>query len=525
MKNSASRITTGLFIFGIIAIAGFFRFYQIDKMVHWVDESMTSYFLSGYKWSEVKHALSGRELGVADVLKYQRISSKKDVTDTVRALADFSPVHPPLYYASARLWAGIFGGSIASLRGFSALISMISLLLVYWLTMELFGSRRIAWCAVLLIAVSPFHVLYAKEARQYTLLLAVTLLSSAVLLRALRLNSRKIWFIYTISTASGLYTHLFFANVIAAHWIYVFTIKCSQRPRIVKPFFKSLMPFIMSSLVGIIVFAPWAWIIFKKISQVLAPTSWLLQPVPLLLLIGRWGYNYSVIFLDTDHALNFLEQVNAGVAMSYLFQCLILILEGYSIYFLYSKAPKRSALFIIFLIAIPFFTLALPDLFLGTGVSWVYRFLSPSYLGIHIAIAYLLVTRMQFGFRKFWRTITVFLVLCGIFSCILVLQAESWWYKTTEYYTPEAARKVNEAAQPLLITHFSIFLFPICHELDSKVRVLTVTKAEDIQISDKYSDIFVYRPTLWLKQAFKDKYGNKFIQIYPRGRLWHLERT
>lgn len=41
-----------------------------------------------------------------------------------------------------------------------------------------------------LIAVSPFHVLYAQEAREYSLWTVTILLSSAALLRAMRVKTK-----------------------------------------------------------------------------------------------------------------------------------------------------------------------------------------------------------------------------------------------------------------------------------------------------------------------------------------------
>jgi uncharacterized membrane protein len=128
--------------------------------------------------------------------KYQRINPEKDLTDTLKALVIDQPEHPPLYYVIVRFWVQWFGNSVAVTRSLSALISLLTFPCVYWLCLELFGSPMTGWMAIALMAVSPFHVVYAQEAREYSLWIVMILLSSAAFLRAIRLQTRLSWGIY-----------------------------------------------------------------------------------------------------------------------------------------------------------------------------------------------------------------------------------------------------------------------------------------------------------------------------------------
>src|SRR5207248_4961479 len=100
---------------------------------------------------------------------------------------------------------------------------------LYWLCRELFGCSRTAWMAVALLAVSPFHVLYAQEAREYSLWTVAILLSSAALLRAARLQTRRTWWAYAASVALGLYSHTLFVLVAGAHGAYM-AASCVRMP-------------------------------------------------------------------------------------------------------------------------------------------------------------------------------------------------------------------------------------------------------------------------------------------------------
>ena len=82
--------------------------------------------------------------------------------------------------------------------------------------------------AIAIFAISPYHILFAQEARQYSLWTVTTILSSAALLRAMspEENQNNIalvshWALYAVTAAMGFYTHLLFVCVAAAHAIYI----------------------------------------------------------------------------------------------------------------------------------------------------------------------------------------------------------------------------------------------------------------------------------------------------------------
>ena len=198
-------IITTLFI-GI-----FFRFANLDQKVYWVDEAATSRRISGYTETEVeKHIFDGRLIGIGNLQKYQYPSAEKSAADTIKTLILEDPQHPPFYFVLLTTWLKFFGNSVTAIRSFSAIISLLTFPCIYWLCQELFQSKWVSWTAVALTTISPVHVVYAQEARQYTLWMVMILLSSAILLRAIRQKTKINWLIYALTVALGLYTHLFF---------------------------------------------------------------------------------------------------------------------------------------------------------------------------------------------------------------------------------------------------------------------------------------------------------------------------
>ena len=98
-------------------------------------------------------------------------------------MVEENPHHPPLYYVINRIWGKIFGTSILAMRSLPAIISLLAFPCIHWLCLELFEESITGSVAIALIAVSPFHLAYAQEARQYSLWVVITLLSSEALLR------------------------------------------------------------------------------------------------------------------------------------------------------------------------------------------------------------------------------------------------------------------------------------------------------------------------------------------------------
>jgi uncharacterized membrane protein len=177
------------FIVTVLIIGIFFRFFNLEKKLFWVDETDSLLRISGHTRSEVlQQVYDGQIINVEELQKnYQQISSEKNFISTFKSLT--KDVHPPLYFMMGRFWMLLLGDSVTSvtaIRSFSAFLSILVFPCLYWLCTELFGSQVIGWTAVIVVAVSPFHVLYAQEARMYSLWTVLILLSSAALLRAIR---------------------------------------------------------------------------------------------------------------------------------------------------------------------------------------------------------------------------------------------------------------------------------------------------------------------------------------------------
>ncbi len=94
-------------------------------------------------------------------------------------------VHPPAYFLCLRAWAALTGSSLFSMRVFSALFSIATIPLFYIFARRLM-ARAASLISTALLALSPFHVYYAQEARGYAFIVFLEVAFALSLCRGMR---------------------------------------------------------------------------------------------------------------------------------------------------------------------------------------------------------------------------------------------------------------------------------------------------------------------------------------------------
>ena len=82
-------------------------------------------------------------------------------------------------------------------------------------------NREIAIITALFLTLTPFHIRYSQEARNYASFAAVHLLSLILLVRAVRLKTLKAWIPYAFAGALMFYTHIYASFVLAAQFLFL----------------------------------------------------------------------------------------------------------------------------------------------------------------------------------------------------------------------------------------------------------------------------------------------------------------
>ena len=498
-----------------------FRFFNLDGKVYSYDETYTSLRISGYRITEVKQQIFNNSVITGESFTlFQGANQQKSLNDAIMTLAKEDPYHSPLYYIIARLWMEIFGNSVTAIRSLSAYISLLVFPCVYWLCRELFNvPLSVPGVAIALMAISPIQLVYAQEAQEYILWLVTILLSSASLLRAMRLESQDkdelakeqkqpdlfaIWSIYAVTLAISLYTCIWSAFVALAHGIYVMIAAKFKLTETVRTY-------LLVSLVGFLAFMPWITIVMGDFFKFLLSADKTKIQSSLMPIFPFLQMQLSRIFFDID-----LSPANP---LNSLITPIFLIIVGYSICFLCLTTNYKVWFFLITFIIVP----ALP-LILSTAGSIQLStepYFMPSYLGIQVTVAYLLATQIYNGSvsrRSIWQIIMALVIVCGLISCRVSSQAETWWNKGVSYGNPQVARIINQTSSPLLVSdalgNNYGNIFSLSYLLETKVRFLLVNNQKIPIIPDGFANVFLLNPSDTWRETIEKKYNLKTDIVY-----------
>jgi uncharacterized membrane protein len=150
----------------------------------------------------------------------------------------------------------LFGLEPGKLRLLSVLFSLAALPALYWFALELFQSHAKAAISVWLYALSPFELIYAQQAREYSMWILLTLLSSPSLVCAARRPRLRSWLLYFLLTSATLWTHLLSTWIIMAHAVFMAVQFRGNR--------KALIAFGSTAALSFLLFAPWLVMIVTR---------------------------------------------------------------------------------------------------------------------------------------------------------------------------------------------------------------------------------------------------------------------
>ncbi len=184
------RINLWLALLALLLVAFALRVFRLEFQSLWYDEAFSVY---------LAHA------SLAEI--------------TARTAAD---IQPPLYYYLLHIWSALAGESEFAVRFMSLGFGLLTLPLMYVTARRLFDTSA-ALVSAALGALAPLYVWYSQEARMYTLITFLLLLSSYALLRASGARERayRWWLVFAVANIAAVYTHYFSFAVVAFQLLWV----------------------------------------------------------------------------------------------------------------------------------------------------------------------------------------------------------------------------------------------------------------------------------------------------------------
>jgi uncharacterized membrane protein len=320
-------------------------------------------------------------------------------------------VHPPLYYWLLKCWGMVFGNTELALRSMSVFFGGITIIFGYLLTNKLF-NKNAARISLLFMSISPMLVRYSQEMRMYTLVAAIALAATYVLVTALESKKKLLWVVYGILVALGMWTHYFSAIVWIAHWVWRADNirRVAGKGKFVKQFFSK--QWLLANIIAVAFYA--AWIpVFLAQSQI----------------VQYFGFWIPAVTPDT--LINFLTnmiyyqdvgQVNGWYALGLVGIVALLSWLAVKVYKHQDDKQKqnyRLIMAVAFVPALLLFIVSMPPL----RSMFVGRYLVPS---IPFIVIFAGVT-LSFG-AKFIKPIWRILAIVALTAFMAVGVSSVWYY-------------------------------------------------------------------------------------------------
>ncbi|MBE9028798.1 glycosyltransferase family 39 protein [filamentous cyanobacterium LEGE 11480] len=486
----------------VLTVAVLLRCAHVDNKVFWGDEVYSSLRVFGHTTAQMHRQIAmGQSVAAPELQQFQQRSPDKNIDAVVNALIAEDSHLPPLYFLLLRVWADWFGASAIAIRSLSVLFSLITLPVIYWLAIELFGRTQIAMLAVVLSAVSPMQLLFAQEGRFYSFWTLTTTLAAATLLRALRLGRWHNWGQFALAASALLYSHLLGMVTLAGYGLYVLIMTWRRN-------WHALQRFILAMTVAALSFAPWFWIFLTSAKD--EPTEFKDALPSVTAAIKNLFFVISRSFADFNLDATALPWQSIAVSLC---SWSIVALLGFAIYRLMWQSKLRSWLFIVLLLCVTL----LPVLPLSLKSALPPRYLVPSYVALPLILAAALGTP---GMLRRWVKIGLvgFLVTVGLFSCATIVNAETWWNKEYSNCNLPIAAQLRQSSRPLVVSDgdgrgtfdhalSNVVSLARLAPPETQFQVFLETQLPDrIELAEGMSDRFLVTPSAALLTQLQKQY-------------------
>ena len=416
-----------------------------------------------------------------------------------------SDVHPPMYYWLLKLWAMLFGNTDLAMRSMSVLFGGVAIVFGYLLTNRLF-SRNIARVSLILMAVSPMLIRYSREMRMYTLVTAIAMAATYILVIAMESKKKLPWVIYGILVALGMWTHYFTALIWIAHWIWRADIirRIAGKGKFIKQFFSK--QWLMSHIIAVAVFVPWLPFMAIQFATVQASGFWIAPITPDTVI----NFMTNVVFYQD------IGEVNNWLAIGFIVLIVAVSIMAVIVYKKQNQQQRQNYRLVMALAFIPVViltVLSLPPL----RPAFVDRYLIPSTLSI---VLFMAVT-IGFAMKSFRPRLRILFVL-PVISMFVIGITNVWYlgnYNKTDGSTTSTHQFVQDisekySGQPIIASTPWLFYEASFYSTD-KTPVYFI----DAKIEYRYGSLKMLQEN----DQFKIKDMDKFVANNPV--FWYVGVT
>jgi len=264
-----------------IALGTILRLSRLLSLAPWTDECATMVFSLGNSFQ----AVPLNQWISSDVLLYPlHPVADADMGSVVNHLRQES-THPPIYFVLTHWWIKVFSTddglvSLWGARSLSALLGIAAIPSLFGLGYLAFGSRLVGQIAAAMMAVSPYGIFLAQDARHYTLAILLVVASLSCLVVAIQGIHREeplsvgMGLVWVGVNSLGIATHYFFSLTLCAEGVVLLTQAWHQGRKdpqsLVRSHWRRIYAVALGTLVGGLVWLPALYSIYGS-----EPTAWI----------------------------------------------------------------------------------------------------------------------------------------------------------------------------------------------------------------------------------------------------------
>lgn len=196
--------------------------------------------------------------------------------------------NPPLHFILLHFWMKLFGTSAFSVRLLSTVFGALTVIPIFKIGNEFF-TRKVGIITSLLFCFSTLHIEEAHDARVYTTLVFLVVLSYYFFLKILKdQKDRYSKIAYTITLILMLYSHYISGVVLVSQFVVTVFSKPDK--------WKKIKSVFVGQLISVIVFLPFLKVFIYRISQTTQNESWVPKPtIASLFNLIRQFFNQPVV--------------------------------------------------------------------------------------------------------------------------------------------------------------------------------------------------------------------------------------
>jgi mannosyltransferase len=216
---SLTKKTAFLILSIIVCLAGLVRWYHIGAQSLWIDEL------------------------------YSATYAKMNFSDLFLNLK--GELNPPLYFLLLHYWVIWFGYSETALRAMSLAFGILTIPMIFTVAKELFTPLT-GLISALILSLSRFHIYFSQEARSYSLMGLLTLVSFYFLIKLIKENNARLDEVgYILVNSLLLYTHSACVFIVITQNCIWFVMKIFKRTSL------PARRWMLYQVLSLVLFIPW----------------------------------------------------------------------------------------------------------------------------------------------------------------------------------------------------------------------------------------------------------------------------